>query len=167
MGRKINIIGFDLDGVVFRPPVPFYGLIKGIDFNFLVSKLKGKNAFRKFFYDGMKINSQIKELLKNLKKKGYKIVAISGHSAECEADVVNCLNRNKIFFHSLYLCPNGDSHKKFKLEKIKETNCAFYVEDRWDIVDFLRKKAGDICHIIHYHKRQSVIEELDALLNLR
>ncbi|MBU4030619.1 hypothetical protein KJ756_00390 [Patescibacteria group bacterium] len=162
-----NVIGFDLDGVVFRPPVPFYGLIKGIDFNFLVRRLRGKDAFRKFFYDGIKVNRQIKRLLENLEEKGYKIVAISGHSADCEAEVSGCLKRNKIFFNDLYLCPNGRSHKRFKLEKIQETNCLFYVEDRLDIVDFLRKKVGGICHILHYHKKHSVIEELNVLLNLR
>lgn len=160
-----NIIGFDLDGVVFKPPIPFYGLIKDIDFNFLVSSLRKKDFFKKFFYGGLKVDKRVKELLENLKKKGYKIVAISGHSAECKTELVDCLNKHKIFFHDIYLCPNGDSHKKFKLEKIRETNCVFYVEDRWDIVNFLREKIGGACYIIHYHRR-SVVEELSILFNI-
>ena len=160
-----NVIGFDLDGVVFSPPVPFYNLIKRIDFNFLVRRLKGRDAFRKFFYDSIKVNRQIKRLLENLEKKGYKIVAISGRSADCEADVTNCLNKNKIFFHDLYLCPNSN-HKKFKLKKIRETNCSFYVEDRWDIVSFLRKRLNSDCCVIHYHERHSVADELRILFNI-
>lgn len=161
-----NIIGFDLDGVVLKPPVPFYDWIKNIDFNFFVSRLRKKDFFKKFFYGGIKVNQQIGDLLNGLKKKGYKIIAISGHSADCEVEVLDCLKTNEIFFNDLHLCPNGNSHKEFKLEKIKETKCSFYIEDRWDIVDFLRKKLGGDCYIIHYHKRRSVAEELKILFNI-
>ncbi len=161
-----NVIGFDLDGVVFSPPVPFYELIKDIDLNFLVKKLKKKDVFKKLFYGGIKVNGQIKELLENLRERGYKIVIISGHPEECKTELITCLNKHKIFFHDMHLCPDGDSHKEFKLEKIKETNCSFYIEDRWDIVDFLRGKIGSACYIIHYHERYSIINELKILFNI-
>lgn len=161
-----NIIGFDLDGVVFKPQVSFYGLIKGINFNFLMSKLKREDVFKEFFHRGIEINNQIKKLLKGLKKNGYKTVAISGHSVDYKAEVADCLKINKIFFNDLHLCPGGNSHKKFKLEKIKETNCVFYIEDKWDIVSFLRKKLGNDCYVIHYREGHSIVNELNILFNI-
>ncbi|MEA2113390.1 MAG: hypothetical protein U9P63_01900 [Patescibacteria group bacterium] len=61
-----NTIGFDLDGVVFNPPVPFYGWIKNIDFNF--------NIIPAFPLSFLMVENVVKEFKKETKRTMAEIV---------------------------------------------------------------------------------------------
>jgi hypothetical protein len=128
------IVGFDLDGVIFNPPLPFYGLIKKINLDFLMYRLKKIGVIKNAFYSTIKVNRGVANILNQLAVYGHRVVIISGHSDECVREVDECLKKNRVPFNGLHLF-SEERHKSysqfklFKLEKIIEAACNFYVED--------------------------------------
>jgi len=158
------IIGFDLDGVIFNPPVPFYGLIKKNNLDFLLHRFRKVATIRNIFYSFIRINQDMVKFLNQLAEGGHRIVIISGHSNEYTEEVSACLRNNGVPFNELclfseeYRSHSQFSYSQFKLEKIVEERCNLYVEDRLDIVRFLREHLGGICRVIHYRNHRSLIE---------
>jgi uncharacterized HAD superfamily protein len=156
------IVGFDLDGVIFKPVLPLYGMVKRTNLDFLIYRLKKINFVKNYFYKSIKINQPLLKILKQLIKR-HEIIIISGHSDRCVEDVKNCLLKNRVPFNKIYLRFDGEEYFNFKVEKVIETGCNFYVEDRLGIVKLLRQRLNGACRIIHY-KNSSSIKELESLL---
>jgi FMN phosphatase YigB (HAD superfamily) len=153
------IVGFDLDGVIFNPPLPFYGLIKKINLDFLMYRFRKIVTVKNAFYSFIRVNQSMVKFLNQLNERGYGIVIISGHSNECMEEVNACLRNSGVPFNGLCLFEEKyKSYFQFKLEKIIEAACNFYVEDRLDIVQFLRQRLGDACQIVHYRNKKSLFE---------
>lgn len=160
----MKIFGFDLDGVFFVSPIPFYGILKNLDLNPLIKRLKRIAFLKNKFYQSIRIDKEMVVLANQIKQARHKIMIISGHSLGCREEVFNCLKRGKIPFDALHLCPDGHSHKSFKLSKIRETCVDFYVEDRLSIVNFLDENLKGTCKIFHYKDPHSLLELTKTLL---
>jgi len=157
------IIAFDLDGVVFKSP--FLGFFKRINLDyFIYQNLKRVSILKKIFYQLTRANIKMVEILERLAESGRnKIVIISSHSQECREEVVNCLKKNGVPFDKLHLHLKGDPFK-FKLRKIVEERCDFYIEDQKKVVRFLRENLKR-CQVVHYRNHQPLFE-LKKLLKL-
>ena len=150
------IVGFDLDGVLFK--FPFYGFFRAIKVDyFLYRCLRKIENFKKAFYSLVKIDPDIAEIIGQLAKYGHKILIISSRSYECAKEVDDCLKRNGVLFDRLLLCLKKERPSQFKLKQIKDEGCDFYVEDQWRIVRFLRESL-DYCQVVHYKNQQSLTE---------
>ena len=156
------VVGFDLDGVIFKPVLPFYGLIKKFNLDFLVYKLRRITSIKNTFYHSIKINRSVAQILKQLESY-HKIVIISGHSEKYREEVRNCLLKNGISFDALLLRPDKSDYFNFKLKKVIETKCDFYIDDRKDLVNYLQRRLNGICRIIYY-KNSSSLTELNLLI---
>ncbi len=146
----MRIIGFDLDGVVFLPPTPFYDVVKRIHLDFFVHRLKRFSFIKNSFYNRIKINPVMAEFIGWLADAGHKIVIISGHSDTCLDKIRECLRSNQIYFDELFLRPDGQDYKEFKLEGVVGEKCDIYFEDRKDVVSFLKSRLDNGCQVIHY-----------------
>jgi hypothetical protein len=162
MAEKI-IFGSDLDGVIFIPPLPFYGLFKRVNFDYFLYRLRRKQTLRNAFYSLIRVDGRVVEILRQVVAQEHEVVIISGHSSECMKEVSVCLKRYNVPFNKLCLCPDGQSYPKFKLDKITELGCNIYLEDRADIVWFLRQHLDGICQIIHYKNHRSLFQLQDFL----
>ncbi len=160
----MNIIGIDLDGVIFD--FPFLGFFKRINLDYFIYRVLRKVVIlKKAFYRLIKADARIIEILERLAEGGWnKIVIISGHSEECLEEVEGCLRQGKVPFDKLCLCPKGEKLFQFKLKKIIEERCDFYIEDQKRVVRFLRERLKR-CQVIHYKNHQSLFE-LKKLLKL-
>ncbi|MAF20437.1 MAG: hypothetical protein CMI55_02020 [Parcubacteria group bacterium] len=154
----MKIYGFDLDGVIFVSPMPFYGALKNLNLDPLFRRLREITFLKDKFYQSIRINEEILALINQIKQAKNRIVIISGHLLECRDEVSNCLRKGGVPFDSLYLCPDGQSHKRFKLAKIRQMDVDVYVEDRLTIVRFLQKYLEEKCQIIYYKGHRSLTQ---------
>ena len=160
------IVGFDLDGVVFNPPLPFYRWVKKINLDFFVYRFRKIAAAKKTFYRLIRVNQPISRIMNQLAENGHKIIIISGHAIECLEEVSNCLKENRIPFNGLSLRPDGNEYSQFKLEEIIKARCSVYIEDRKDIVYFLRRELNDFCQIVHFRNDPTSFIELEKIIQI-
>ena len=149
-------IGFDLDGVIFKPvifPLWIYNIIKKINLDFIA--YKNFPQAKKLFYRLIKINQEVKKVIEELKSNNNEIIIISGHHISQKKQVLKCLK--KVPFDAIYLRPEGTDYFDFKLKYIKKTRCNFYVEDRADIIKKLKQKLNGECKIIYYRNIKSLL----------
>jgi len=153
MKKKLKV-GFDLDGVILynparlvRPLVSLmkdYGLIKRKQLQFYHPKTKVEREFWRlchktsiFVAPGFR---DIKKLVDENKIEAY---LITGRFSFLKHDLDKWLfkiNADKIFTKHYYNRKNEQPHL-FKKRMLKELDLDIFVEDNWDIVNYLHTKT--------------------------
>lgn len=153
MKKQIIKVGFDLDGVLLYNPARIYRpIIAGI------KKYILKRDTSKFYYPKNKIEQAIwyflhkssvwpapavNELLKLIKKNKIKAFIISGRYESLKADFKQWIKKidHDHLFAGYYYNNNNEQPHLFKEKIIKKLNLDIYVEDNWDIVNYLANKT--------------------------
>lgn len=153
MSKKVLRVGFDLDGVILYNPArvvrPIISLVKRL---FLtkrklafyyprspIEKWMWKQLHRSsiFIAPGM---DDIKKLVKEKKIKAYIVTARYGFLG---GDFIKWVKENGIdhIFDGVYYNKDDEQPHLFKEMMIKKLNLDMYVEDNFDIVNYLEKMS--------------------------
>jgi len=149
--RKLRV-GFDFDGVVvynplriFRPFVAFFKKIlwqpKELEF------FCPQNAWQRFCWLIIHESSffpapgftLLKKLLKEEKIQGYLLTSRYGH---LEEQFYRWLKKNQAdkLFKGYFLNKKDEQPHKFKERTIKKLGLDLYLDDNWDIIDYLSSR---------------------------
>lgn len=158
MSRKIIKVGFDLDGILLYNPTriarPIIAFLKKY---FLKRDLKRfyypKTALEKFIWLILHKTSLwpapgINNLKKLIKKGKIKAYVISARYESLEKDFKRWqkkIDPENIFSGWFYNKKNDQPHL-YKQKMIEKLKLNIFVEDNWDIVDYL-KKSQNKCQI--------------------
>lgn len=154
MKKKVLKVGFDLDGVILYNPIrvarPIIAFFKSIFFNhkkplfFYYPKTKIEKLFWKILhlsslFPALGVN-EIKKLVKEKKIKAY---LITGRYSFLENDLQQRIKKLKLknFFEGIYFNKNDLQPHLFKEKMIKKLNLDIYIEDNWDIVNYLTQNS--------------------------
>ena len=153
MARNIPRVGFDFDGVVaynplrvFRRPVMMVAKLfrrekESLHFPYPKSSLVKwfwERAHRTSFFPSRGF-SRLRELLGRGDIEGY---IITGRYAFLNDELYDWLRHNKVdgLFKHIYVNMNDEQPHLFKERMIKKLNLDYFVEDNWDIVQYLNSK---------------------------
>jgi hypothetical protein len=154
-GKKVLLVGFDLDGVILYNPArifrPVIALTKSLFFDhkkplrFYYPKSKVEKFFWRFFHLSSIFPSpgltDIKRLIKEKKIKAYLITA---RYSFLKKDLDFWIKKLKLkkYFSGIYYNQKDEQPHLFKEKMIKKLKFDIFVEDNWDIVDYLNKKLN-------------------------
>ncbi len=153
MANKLLRVGFDLDGVLLYNPARIIRPIMSFTKKYIL-----KRDLNKFYYPKNKIekliwwflhksslwpSSGIKELIMLVKQKKMNAYVVSARYELLEKDFIcwiNIIDPDKVFSGCFYNNKN-DQPQLFKEKMIKKLNLDIYVEDNWDIVQYISSKS--------------------------
>jgi hypothetical protein len=154
-GNKVLRVGFDLDGVILYNPArifrPMIALIKSLFFDhkkplhFYYPKSKAEKFFWRFFHLSSIFPSpglnEIKRLIRERKIKAYLVTA---RYSFLKKDLDFWIKKLKLkkYFSGIYYNQKDEQPHLFKEKMIKKLKLDIFVEDNWDIVDYLNKKLN-------------------------
>lgn len=144
-------VGFDLDGVILYNPIrvarPIIAFLKSIFFDhkkpltFYYPKSKLEKFFWRLFHLSSLFPAPGTEKIKKLgKQKKIKAFLITGRYSFLEHDLAQWIKKLKLkdFFAGIYFNKNDEQPHFFKEKMIKKLNLDVYIEDNWDIVNYLK-----------------------------
>jgi len=152
MTTKILKVGFDLDGVIlYNPARVIRPIIAQVKKNFLQKKQLSfyypKTKLEKYFWRVFHKSSifiapgfeEIINLTKNKKIQSYIVTARFNY---LEQGFQQWLQKSqaKKYFHGCFHNVDDMQPHLFKEKMIKQLGLDIYVEDNWDIVQYLQKK---------------------------
>lgn len=89
------------------------------------------------------------DIVKALRKDGYKIVVMSGRDEVCRPQTIEWLNRHGIEFDDIFMRPQGSQTKDSKIKHdlfwdnvAHKYDIRFALDDRQQVVDFTRNVLG-------------------------
>jgi FMN phosphatase YigB (HAD superfamily) len=163
--KKI-VCGIDIDGVLAE--FPFHRPCERLKLDyFFAYYLRRFRLLNLAFYKLLKVNHKMAEILRKADEYGHKIVAITGHIVSNEKLLKGFLKDNEIPVHELHpMHPiHHRSYFQFKLDKIIETECNLYIEDRADLVKFLATNQAR-CRIIHFSNDPASFLEIEKSIQM-
>lgn len=150
---KIVKIGIDLDGVVtynpFRITRPIVSLIKSKIFHKKkVGFFVPINRWQKWIYELVIVRSSffpaisVTWLRQFCTKKRFKLVLITGRYAFTKQSTLRWLAKWKLdtFFEKVYINENNEQSHLYKERLIKMLKLDYYIDDNWDIAEYLSQK---------------------------
>lgn len=153
MKKKFLKVGFDFDGVILYNPIrifrPIIAFIKSIFFNhkkpltFYYPKTKiEKLCWRIFHLSSLFPSAGLKEIKKLVKEKKIKAYLITGRYSFLKKDLQKWIRSLKLrdFFSGIYYNQKDEQPHFFKEKIIKKLNLDIYIEDNWDIVNYLKNQ---------------------------
>lgn len=156
MKKKVLKVGFDLDGVILYNPIrvarPIIAFFKSIFFNhkkplfFYYPKTKIEKLFWKILHLSSLFPAPgVNEIKKLVKEKKIKAYLITGRYSFLENDFQQWIKKLKLknFFEGIYFNKNDLQPHLFKEKMIKKLNLDIYIEDNWDIVNYLQKTLAN------------------------
>jgi len=187
MSKRPIRIGFDLDGVLLYNPVrvirPIISLLKKKkviqrrELQFFVPKTKQQQLLWKLFHkSSLFVSPAVKQLAELVASGEVEAYIVTARFAHLKPDTQYWFNKfaQKNIFKASFMNEQDEQPHLFKLRKIEELKLDYFVEDNWDIVNFLSQKklATKISWIsnfgdrkINYHskffKLQSFIDSLN------
>lgn len=154
MKKKVLKVGFDLDGVILYNPIrvarPIIAFFKSIFFNhkkplfFYYPKTKIEKLFWKILHLSSLFPAPgVNEIKKLVKEKKIKAYLITGRYSFLENDLQQRIKKLKLknFFEGIYFNKNDLQPHLFKEKMIKKLNLDIYIEDNWDIVNYLTQNS--------------------------
>lgn len=146
-------VGFDLDGVLLYNPArivrPLVSLLKKKkviqrkELQFFVPQTKTQQLFWRLFHkSSLFVSPAIKDIEQLVKAGEIEAYIITGRFAHLQTDTqvwFKKFARKKIFKQSLMNEQDEQPHL-FKERKIRELGLDYFVEDNWDIVNYLSQK---------------------------
>lgn len=152
MSKKVLRVGFDLDGVILYNPArvvrPIISLVKRLfltkrklAFYYPHSPIE-KWMWKLFHLSSIYISSgmdDIKKLVKEKKIKAYIVTARYGFLGD---DFKEWVKKNEIdlVFDGVYYNKDDEQPHVFKEKMIQKLNLNVYVEDNYDVVNYLSQK---------------------------
>ena len=159
--NKLHEVGFDFDGVIMYNPAriirPFMAFLK------LKKVVKRKHlqfyqphgpimrwlwwlAHQSSFMPARGLD-RIKELSLSKKIDAY---VITGRNTQLKPDLMNKLAQldAQHMFLKCYITHTDEQPHEFKEKMIKKLKLKVYIEDNWDIVQYLDATCGDQCEIL-------------------
>lgn len=181
--NKVLRVGFDLDGVILYNPArifrPLIALTKSLFFDhkkplhFYYPKSKMEKFFWRFFHLSSIFPSpgldQLEKLINDKKIKAYLITA---RYSFLKKDLDFWIKKLKLkkYFSGIYYNQKDEQPHLFKEKMIKKLKLDIFVEDNWDIVDYLNKKLNKNSKIfwiynlldrkINYHYKFPVLSQV-------
>lgn len=152
MKRKL-VIGFDFDGVIVynpfrlvRAPWAYFKnkVLKKRQLSFFYPVNKFQKIIWRIMHDSSILPAKGKDKLAQLiKSQEIEAHLITGRYSFLDNHLHNWLNkyRMKSFFKSINCNKKDQQPHLFKEEKIKKLNLDIYIEDNWDIVQYLAKNT--------------------------
>lgn len=153
MKKQILKVGFDLDGVLLYNPAriarPIISLIK----RFFIKKKNlrfyapktffGKQLWRFFHKSSIFIAPGLEDVKKLIQTKKIKAYIITARYSYLKNDLEIWLKKMKInqYFSGIYYNQKDEQPHIFKERMIKKLGIDIFVEDNYDIVSCLDKKA--------------------------
>ena len=148
--KKPIRVGFDMDGVLLYNPArivrPLVSILKKKkiihrkELQFFVPETIWQKTFWKFFHKsslfvspGMK---QIEQLVKDGKIEAYVVTGRFGHLEKDTNKWFKKFNKNNVF-KQCFMNEKDEQPHLFKKRKIKELKLDYFIEDNWDIVQYL------------------------------
>lgn len=134
-----------------RAYVPNPELDKGVwlDLDGTVARMFGRSPFA---WDRVGEDQPIQhviDVVKALKRDGYKIIVMSGRDEVCKDITIEWLNRHEVPFDEIFMRPEGSQTKdsKVKHDLFWENVAPYYdirfaLDDRQQVVDFTRNVLG-------------------------
>lgn len=154
MKKKVLKVGFDLDGVILYNPIrvarPIIAFFKSIFFNqkkpllFYYPKTKIEKLFWKILHLSSLFPAPgVNEIKKLVKEKKIKAYLITGRYSFLENNLQQRIKKLKLknFFEGIYFNKNDLQPHLFKAKMIKKLNLDIYIEDNWDIVNYLTQNS--------------------------
>jgi hypothetical protein len=147
--NKVLRVGFDLDGVILYNPArsirPFVFLFKRI---FLKNRLKKfwvpRGKWEKLFWrlahkSSIFLAPGFDEIEKLVKEKKIEAYLVTGRFSFLKDDFEGWLKKMKAkeYFSGCYYNENDEQPHLFKQRLVKKLKLDYYIEDNWNIVDFL------------------------------
>jgi len=153
--KKILRVGFDLDGVILYNPArilrPLIAFAKNIFFDhkkpltFYYPNTKIEKIFWRIFHLSSILPSPgLNEIKKLVKEKKIKAYLITARYSFLKKDLDFWIKKLKLkkFFSGIYHNKNDEQPHLFKEKMIKKLKLDIFIEDNWDIVDYLNKKLN-------------------------
>jgi len=160
MSKQLKI-GFDLDGVILYNPVRIFRKIITDFLKPLRKKIIHKSVNQKeIFYipkttiikfiwillhkTSFMINPGYKDLKRLAKNKKIKLYLITGRYSFLKKDLYRWLKRinSKKVFNEVFFNKKDNQPHFFKKKMIEKLKLDYYVEDNWDIVNYLNNKKN-------------------------
>jgi uncharacterized HAD superfamily protein len=154
--KKTLKVGFDLDGVILKNPLRNFRIfakklkvIKPYLFHqkkepFYIPQTKIERfLWRMLHWSSYRIDEsfpQIEKLIKEKRIEAYIITARFSFLKDDFESWIKKINRKKIFT-GVYINKNNLQPDAFKIKMINRLNLDFFVEDNFDIVERLNRKA--------------------------
>jgi hypothetical protein len=156
MKNKVLKVGFDLDGVLLYNPARIFRPII-----YFIKKYILKRNTNQFYYPKNKLEQLIwlflhksslfptpgvKEIKQLIKEKKIKAYVISARYESLKEDFLSW--KKKIdpenLFSSWYYNEKNDQPHLYKEKMIKKLNLDIFVEDNWDIVNYLKSQMSNL-----------------------
>lgn len=151
--KKPLKVGFDLDGVLLYNPAriarPLVSLLKKRkvihrkELQFFVPQTKFQKLFWRLFHkSSLFISPAIKDIEKLVKAGEIEAYIITGRFGHLEKDTKAWFKKfdKKRIFKESFMNEQDEQPHLFKEKKIKELKLDYFVEDNWDIVNYLSHK---------------------------
>ncbi len=189
MSKKPLRIGFDLDGVLLYNPVrvirPIISLLKKKkviqrrELQFFVPKTKQQQfLWRLFHKSSLFVSPAVNQLAELVASGEVEAYIVTARFAHLKADTQYWFNKfsQKNIFKASFMNEQDEQPHLFKLKKIEELKLDYFVEDNWDIVNFLSQKklATKISWIsnfgdrkINYHSKFFTLKSFIDSLNFK
>lgn len=150
--KKQLRVGFDLDGVLLYNPLritrPIVSIAKKLFFkkralHFYTPKTEWEKQLWKLFHKSSIFIAlgldDIKQLIKDKKIKAYLVTARYSYLKD---DLEKWLKKMKVdrYFSGIYYNQRDEQPHLYKERIIKKLNLDIFVEDNWDIVNYLNSK---------------------------
>lgn len=153
MAKKILKIGFDFDGVIAYNPLRIFRLPVTLFQKLILRKKKTyfyvpQSRFGRWFWSLLHETSffpavGIEDLKKLIRKGKIEAYIITGRYSFLEKSFYRWLKKHKLdhLFAGYYLNKADEQPHLFKEKIIKKLNLDMFVEDNWDIVEYLNAKC--------------------------
>lgn len=152
MKKKLKV-GFDMDGVILYNPARLVrplishlkdvGLIKRKRMQFFRPRPGWQTLMWRLFHKSSVFPAPGLETLRELVKKGeIEAYLITGRFSELKSDYQHWMKKIKAdeIFKECFINDQNEQPHLFKERMAKELNLDVFIEDNWDIVNYLRKK---------------------------
>ncbi len=164
---KITKVGVDLDGVVtynpFRITRPAVSFIKSAvlhkkEVGFFIPK----NRWQKLIYETVIVRASFfpaistKWLKSYSGQKNIRLILITGRYAFTKQETLNWLTKWGLtsVFDKIYINEKNEQSHVYKERLIRENKLDYYIDDNWDIADFLRtRNLTKVCWIYNFSDR--------------
>lgn len=160
MKSRILRVGFDLDGVILYNPAriirPLISMVKrlllhkkGLKFYYPHSSFE-KWMWKQFHRSSIFIAPGMDELKKLVRDGKIEAYIVTARYSFLGKDFIKWVNRNNLntVFVKVYLNDKDEQPHLFKERMVKKLRLDAFVEDNWDIVDYLSSRKHLNCRIL-------------------
>lgn len=156
-------VGFDLDGTICLLPFGCEQIMltrHNEKIFWYFQRFKSLQRLYNFFF--RRANSEIKELMGQLREQGFEVVIISASHENNRQELERWLKEKGFYFDKLYLKSTPENCLDYK-KRLVPRFCHYYWDDKKEIIDYLRGNNGK-CQVLLYQKQKR--EELLNFLSI-